>query len=227
MRASFSQIRDYNAKLAGGKIDAAKAVAPSTAPSVVAASAMNSPLDVWTTFDVQGLERETDHGMRASVGADYKLSSQAVVGIAAERGETDAATQPKDDHKLAAFVAFRAAPALTVGARTEWGSATPAFGDKAEEKGSVSVAPRLGRSFALGQGGETIEPFLTYRHTIGLDDIHAGAARGVATTESAGAGVTYAKPDAYSISVTTDVENAGASDPANVNGRLQFKLPIQ
>jgi hypothetical protein len=61
-----------------------------------------------------------------------------------------------------------------------------------------------------------------------LDAAEDGSATGPGgTKQSAGAEVTIAKPDAYSLSVTTDVDNITTRDEAPVNGKVQIKLPLR
>jgi hypothetical protein len=226
LRASLGQIRDYNAQLTAMKIEAAKAFAPNVAPNAAPPPTPAAALDVWTSFDVQGIQGHVDQTTRAGVGADYKLTSTTSVGVAAESGETKGSTLIQDDHKLTAYLAFRAAPAITIDARTEWQAATPSLGAAASERRSISVAPRLGKAYAVG-GGETLEPFVTYRQAFDIDATGSDAAAGLSTTQSAGAGLTYAKTDSYSLSMSTDVENLGAKEAANISSKLQFKLPLQ
>lgn len=218
-RASLGQIRDYNAKLTAKKIEAAKAFAP----KAVAPAAAQSPIDVWTTFDAQGLEGPVDQTKRAAAGAEYKLTKKTTVGVAAERGVTESAIAPSADQKVSATVNYKAAPALSIEAKTQWEETTTV--GAATEKNSVSIAPRVGKKYAL-EDGKTLEPFVTYRQELGVGAGAVDQTTGFATSQSAGAGLTYAKPDAYSVSVTTDVENVGAKDPASLNSKLQLKLPI-
>lgn len=214
-RASLGQWRDYDAQMTAKKMEAAKAIAPH-----VAARAASSPLDLWSNIDVQGLDGVASETRRVGVGADYKLNKSATVGVVAERGESHVDGAVSDDSKLAAYMAFRVAPAVTIDARTEW-QAVHTPGDHASESGAVSVAPRVAKPFAL-DGGASIEPFVTYKQAFDL----GGATDEAAAAPSAGAGVTYAKPESYSFSVTTDLENLGAAAPASVNSKLQLKVPI-
>ena len=46
-------------------------------------------------------------------------------------------------------------------------------------------------------------------------------------TLSVGTGLTLSKPQAYSLSVTTDLENVGTAEPATVKSRLQLSVPLR
>jgi hypothetical protein len=133
------------------------------------------------------------------------------------------------DSKMAAYVTLQAAPMLTLDARTQWqaGNADFAAGAGAAEISTFSLAPRLNHSFAL-DGGKTIEPFVTYKREFDLSERgrEFGEA-GLIGTDSAGAGVTYTKPDSYSLSVTTAVEGLGATQPESLSSKFQLKVPIQ
>jgi hypothetical protein len=39
--------------------------------------------------------------------------------------------------------------------------------------------------------------------------------------------VTFAKPDAYSLGISSSLDGVGAADPASVSGKLQLKLPLR
>jgi hypothetical protein len=220
VRASFGQVRDYNAQMTAKKIEAAKAFAPKVAPGAAPPPAQSSPLDVWSSVDIQGLDGVADESRRAGAGADYKLNKSTTVGVVAERGEASVGGVSNDESKFGAYMAFRAAPAVTIDARTEW-HAAHASGAEGTEKSTVSIAPRLAKPFAL-DGGASIEPFVTYKHAF---DVGSEADQ-AAVAQSAGAGLTYAKPESYSLSVTTDLENVGGAAETNLNSKLQLKLPI-
>ena len=93
---------------------------------------------------------------------------------------------------------------------------------------TFTLAPRINHSFAL-DGGKTIEPFVTYKRQFDLSEQgrETGVA-GLATTDSAGAGLTFTNPNAYSLSVTTDVEGLNHQTAAeSLNSKFQLKIPIQ
>ncbi len=97
----------------------------------------------------------------------------------------------------------------------------------AVEKSTIAVAPRISRPVELG-GAAKVEPFLSLKSAIDLGAAGDGAGYGVVdTTRAIGGGVTFSQPNAYSLSVTTDVEQAASSDRSNVKGRLELKLPLR
>lgn len=227
-RASLQTLRDYNSLKAKRKVEQAQRLAPEAlvAPKTPVASA--SAVDVWSSLNADGLNDATK-SVRTGAGLDYKLVKNASVGVFAERSETiapQASGGDQSEDKVAAYMAFKALPAVTIDTTTQWETATaadPAVGKQTDDKGSIIVAPRIGKSFAL-DNGQTIAPFVTVKREIDLAGKTTSSES--TATDSAGAGVTFTKPDSYSLSVTTDVSAAGASDPASVNSRLQFKLPL-
>lgn len=231
MRASLATWRDFNQRAAAPSIDIPSWSAPPAFALPKAPAPAKTPIDVWSSVDVQGYEGAGQESMRAGVGADYKVGHATTIGVAAEHGDVKGAmgAGTEQDAKMAAYVTLQAAPMLSLDARTEWqaGNAEFAAATGAAEKSSLIFSPKLNHSFAL-DGGKTIEPFVSYKRE--LDMSQAGreaAAAGVAATQSAGAGVTYTNPDAYSLSVTTDVQGLGAAQPADVNGKFQLSVPIR
>lgn len=227
-RASLQTLRDYNSQKAKLKVEQAQRLAPDALVAPKTPIASKSAVDVWSSLNADGLNEATK-SVRTGAGLDYKLVKNASVGVFAERSETIAPQVSGGDQsedKVAAYMAFKALPAVTIDTTTQWETVTaadPAAGKQTEDKGSIIVAPRIGKSFAL-DNGQTIAPFVTVKREIDLAGKTTGS--NTAATDSAGAGVTFTKPDSYSLSVTTDVSAAGASDPASVNSRLQFKLPL-
>ncbi|MGQ0455467.1 MAG: hypothetical protein ACT4OU_00250 [Hyphomicrobium sp.] len=226
VRTSLGQMRDYNAQLTANKIEAAKLAAPSAGSQVSAPAAPKSRVNVWSSYDVQGIDGSVEQSSQVGVGADYKASPHATFGVAAERGQARVAGVAQEDHMLAAYAAFRAAPTVTIDARTQWRTAESAASLGSTENGTISIAPRIAQPFTL-QSGDTIEPFVSYTHAFDIGSSGLTSTSGDAATQSAGAGVTFAKPDAYSLSLTTDIEGVGANEPANVNSRLQLSVPIR
>lgn len=231
MRTSLGTWRDYQARAASKSIAVSPAFSPADLTLPKAPAAPKSPLDIWTSVDVEGYEGARDQAMRAGVGADFKIDHATTLGVSAEQGDARSAnsTGPEQDSKMAAYVTLQAAPMLSLDARTEWqaGNAEFAAASGAAERSSVILAPRLNKAFSLN-GGETIEPFVTYKHEFDLSSAGREANDATATTtQSAGAGVTYSKPDAYSLSVTTDVEGLGATEPQSLNSKFQLSVPIR
>ena len=99
-------------------------------------------------------------------------------------------------------------------------------GGETIEKSTITIAPRISRSFKLDDG-QKLEPFLTYKREIDIDAAGPGAT--VDEDESMGslgAGVGLSKPDSYSLRATTDVEDIGAAETPSVKSRIQLTVPI-
>lgn len=232
-RASLSTLRDYNAQISNRKLGAARAGAGETLVSPKGPVAARPALDVWSSIDAQGFDGEEGRTVKTGAGLDYKVVPNTSVGVVAERSGTVTAAHGatgSEDEKVAAYVAFKALPAITLDARTTWeraaaaGSGGALESAGAAEKSAIVVAPRLDKSFAL-DGGTTIAPFLEVKREI---DLSATPEAGTALpgTSSAGAGVTFAKPGSYALSVTTGVTGSSGADAANVNGKVEMKLPL-
>jgi hypothetical protein len=229
MRTSLATWRDYNVRDAMKTIDTSTPASPSDIILPSAPAPPKSPLDIWSSLDVQGYQGSGDEAMRAGVGADYKINRATTVGVLAERGDAKAARAGlEQDSKMAAYVTLQATPMLSLDARTEWqaGNADFAANTGAAEMSTFTLAPRINHSFAL-DGGKTIEPFVTYKRQFDLGA--PGGETGMAglVTDSAGAGLTFTSPDAYSFSVTTDVEGLGATTAESLNSKFQLKIPIE
>ena len=113
---------------------------------------------------------------------------------------------------------------LSLDARTEWqaGNAEFAAANGGAEKSAIILAPKINHSFALGDG-KTIAPFVTYKREF---DMSTGPEALNTPQRSAGAGVTYTDPDAYTFSVTTDVDAATAITPESMSSKFQLSVPI-
>jgi hypothetical protein len=228
-RTSLGTLQSYNTSITSRKIEGAKALAPAALALPKPAAQGKSPVDIWSNveavgFDNLGPEAQGSKTMRTSAGVDYSLSSTATAGIAAERAESTSlpGAAAQNQEKLSAYAAFKASRILSIDTRTnlEKSSSAAGTGEAATERRTVVIAPRISQPFALG-GGRTVEPYLNVKQEFDV------SSAGLGSKESAGAGVTYAKPDAYSVSVSTDVESAGGSEPVTVKGRLQFKVPLK
>ncbi len=227
VRTSLGTLRDYNSRTVSVQ-------RPEYAPSnsydlklPKAAAAPTTPVDVWTNIDLNGYnERASDKTTRVGFGADYKINTKASVGLSLERADTRSSAASAQDQKAAAYVTLRAAPMLSLDARTEWEAfGSSASGTGAGGKSAVILAPKVNHSFSLDDGTK-LEPFVTYKKAF---DFSAGhTADSSFETNSAGAGVTYSKPDAYSLSVTADVDNLGAStEPQSLSSKFQLSVPIR
>lgn len=93
------------------------------------------------------------------------------------------------------------------------------------EKNAVTFTPRISRPFALDDG-KTIEPFLQYQTELAVGSTDLGIAGEDDLTRSAGAGLTFVNPNAYSLSVTTDVEGINQEEP-NLRSHLQLTVPLK
>jgi len=230
MRTSLATWRDYNVRDAMKTIDTSTPASPSDFILPSAPALPKSPLDIWSSVDVQGYQGSGSEAMRAGVGVDYKINRATTVGVLAERGDakTAAGSGLEQDSKMAAYVTLQATPMLSLDARTEWqaGNADFAASTGAAEMSTFSFAPRINHSFAL-DGGKTIEPFVTYKRQFDLGVQGGEAGMAGLVTDSAGAGLTFTNPNEYSLSVTTDLEGLGATTPESLNSKFQLKIPIR
>jgi hypothetical protein len=219
LRASLDDLRNFNTRTYA--VDHAAAGVPAL-PKI---ATPNLPVDVWTSVDVKGYEGSRDQSTRTGLGVDYKLSRSAVMGVSVERGDTrSAGAAAEQDSKASAYVTLRAAPFVSLDARTEWqaGNAEFAATNGAAEKSAVILAPKIDHSFALGDG-KSISPFVTYKREF---DMSSGYETLNTPERSAGAGVTYKDADAYTLSVTTDIDAATATAPQSVNSKFKLSVPI-
>lgn len=228
MRTSLGQWRDFNSQMQAKRIDEVKAAAqsPLTLPKPTAGPA--SPVEVWSAVELDGRTQQIDGTVRASAGADYKLSKKAVAGVAVEHADLKAAAGAGSapDDKLAAHLNFLATQDLSVDTKTQWETQSAAAGAGKASRNSVTVAPRLGHRFSL-DNGETLSPFVTLKKELVVGGLDASTAVGGAKPmQSAGVGVTLAKPDTYSLSVTADREELDAKEPATLKSRLQLSAPL-
>jgi hypothetical protein len=95
------------------------------------------------------------------------------------------------------------------------------------EKSTIALTPRISRPIDL-KGGTKLEPFLTLKSALDFGPTESEPGHeGVDTTRGIGGGLTFAKPNAYSLSVTTGIEHTTSSDQSNLNGRVELKLPLR
>ncbi|RUP10462.1 hypothetical protein [Hyphomicrobium sp.] len=229
VRTSLGTLRDYNLRTVSAQ-QPEYAADPSTLKLPKSAAAPNAPVDVWSNIDLSGLNNASSQSSRIGFGADYKISRKASVGLVLERGEARSSATPgiAQDQKAAAYVTLQAAPMFSIDARTEWeANGGSASSTGTAEKSAVIFAPKINHSFSL-DGGSTLEPFVTYKRAFDLSASHKEMTDSSFDTTSAGAGVTYTKPDAYSLSVTADVDNLGAStEPQSLSSKFQLSVPIR
>ena len=114
------------------------------------------------------------------------------------------------------------APSLTVATGSE--HATVAGREIRNDKASVEIAPRLSRPFAM-EKGRRLEPFVAVKGRVEVDSGPASSGR--ETTRGIAGGVTLVQPNAYDLSVTTEIEARGDAPEPEVKSRLQLKLPLR
>lgn len=234
VRTGSAELRDFNSKLLQRKIDETARLRPTQFALPKPPPAAPSPVNLWTSFEVQGfdhtIEQKADQVTRRGVGADYKVDAATTLGISAETGDTrsTALASGQENKKIGAKVSVRTLPGVNIETQTQWERVnTGAFAEsEASARETLSVAPRINRPFAL-DGGKTIEPFVSYKHEIASSAALDAAGNPITPTDTAGAGVTFAKPDAYSLSVTTGIEGIGAEAPSTVKSGIQLKLPLR
>ena len=233
VRTGLSDVASYQGRELARKIEGIKTSLPPGMPVPRAAALPGSALDVWTGIEANGLAAssiasEPDAHLKTSVGADYKFFARSKAGIAIERSEAaEAALRAgrSQDEKISAYITLSAMPGVSLDTRAEWDKAAAAASEpSAAAKTSVSVAPRVGHSFAVGSGA-SLEPYVTMKHEIDVED--PAAARAPVATNSAGAGITLAKPDAFSLGLSTTLEHLSGGEPASVNSRLQLSVPLR
>ncbi|WP_045836279.1 autotransporter domain-containing protein [Hyphomicrobium sp. 99] len=230
VRTSLGTLRDYNSQTVSVQRPEYAVADPYTIKLPKAASAPTTPVDVWSNIDLNGLNGSSGQSSRVGFGADYKISRKASVGLSLERGDARSSSTSgvAQDQKAAAYVTLQAAPMFSIDARTEWeANGGSASSTGTSDKSAIILAPKVNHSFSL-EGGTTLEPFVTYKRAFDLSTSRKEAADTSFDTTSAGAGVTYTKPDAYSLSVTADVDNLGAStEPQSLSSKFQLSVPLR
>lgn len=224
-RASLQGLRNFQSQKQARKVQEVNAAMGGTLAVPKPAAAPPGPLDLWTRLDAQGFDAADTRTVKSGAGLDYRVIKNASVGVAAERAESVAGSSTATasaDETVSAYVAFRALPAVTIDARSNWTRAETSdqLSAGANEKTSLAVAPRFSKSYAL-EGGETLVPYLELKREI---DLNATSAPGAAN--SAAAGVTFAKPESYSVSVSADVSSADPKEVPSVSSKVQLKLPL-
>lgn len=228
VRTGISTLNEYNAKVLSKKIERAKATAAPTVKLPDARPVQKPALDVWSSVTAPNQATSDGQAVRASVGADYTINPKTTTGIVAERADPGmtpgGAGVASGDEKLSAYVNFKATPILSVDAKSEWQRTQSAGieGNTLTEKSIVSIAPKVNKKFDL-KNGQTIEPYATVRHEL---DLATTAIDTPAHQNAIGAGVTFATPESYSMTLSTDLEGIGAATGASTNTKLQFKMPL-
>lgn len=232
VRTSLGTWRDYNVRSASPTVvQTDYDQTPDTIDLPKAPAAARTPIDVWSNINLEGYNGSIEQSTRAGVGADYKISKSATFGVSVERGDSRSGTTPgtEEDQKAAAYMTLQASPMLSLDARTEWQAGNSEFAatSGAAEKSAVILAPKVNHSFNL-DNGTTVSPYLTYQREFDVSTSHKEAIdSSFDATQSAGAGVTYTKPDAYSLSVSADVDNFGVADEAqSLSSKFQLSVPL-
>lgn len=242
LRTGLGGLRDYESRELARKLESVRPALPPGSKVPKPASVKAPPIEVWTGVEANGLDSTSPGGepnanLKTSLGADYRFTATSTAGVAIERqepAEITARAPVKQDDRLSAYVSLGAVPGVTIETKAQWERSGSGAGEAeatANDKMSISVAPRIGHRFSAGEGA-TIEPYVTVRREVdSAGRIGSGAGTGPASTlmskDSAGAGVTFAKPDTYSLGISTSLDGVGATDPASVSGKLQLKLPLR
>ena len=129
---------------------------------------------------------------------------------------TGAGPEAAAQDTVGAYANIKLLPALNMEARGQWVS--PGEGDGGASEASLSVAPRVSQKYML-EGGTTVEPYVTLRN-----ELYAEGEKDF--IPSAGGGITIDKPQGYSLSISTMVDSVEEADRAQVNSRIQLKVPI-
>lgn len=261
MAASLQHLGSFEARRIQQKLEEAKELAPEglTVPKPVPRAP--TMLDVWSKVEVSGLESIDGESRRSTVGADYKIARNTLLGVSA--------SSLASDTRLAAYFAVKPWSPVTFDAKAQWGESqavttsglvttqsalsarlkgnfsydglrlapalivahgvdeAAAFDGGAVEKSTIALTPRVSRPMDL-KDGTKFEPFLSLKSALDFGTEADGSGHsGVDATRGIGGGVTFAKPNAYSLSVTTDVERSTSSDKSNVSGKLELKLPLR
>jgi hypothetical protein len=134
-----------------------------------------------------------------------------------------------EDQKASAYMNLQATPLLSLDARTEWqtGNAEFTANSGVAERGAFVLTPKINHDFKL-DNGTTLSPYVSYQREF---DVSASRKDAVDpsfdATQSAGAGVTYTIPNSYSLSVSADVDNFGATDEAqSLSSKFQLSVPL-
>lgn len=225
VRTGISVWRDYNDKKLEKRYKKAKSRSGKDLKAPVV-GARKPPLDVWTKVNIESGSDAASRTTRTALGADYKLPNDTTAGISAEQAETQAAygaAPVPTDRTVSAYVNFKATPLLSIDARTQWQRADgeTAAGIASDEHNSFTLAPKIEKKYTLGDDVD-MTPYATIQHKFDIDSV----ANTDTITNSAGAGITFAKPDTYSVTVSTNVEHSTGAETPNLNSKLQLKLPL-
>ena len=113
VKASLGQWSRYTEAMAALKIEEAKALAPAALPIPKAPVVTRSPLDVWSTVQVRGVNDDSGHDLTGAVGADYAVGRDALVGLAAE-------VRDPNNTGIATYFALSPVRSITVKGKAQW-----------------------------------------------------------------------------------------------------------
>lgn len=213
---SLTSWRDFNAAHLSQKVEQSlgrgAAIPPSRVPPL--------PVDVWTRVQLDDRPNGSEQGLRFAAGADYKLNSRSTVGVTMNT-DPHGSSAGSASETLGAYANFALLPEFIVEAKGKWAMANAAPLDPKSETSTVTLAPRISRTYLL-ESGQTIQPFLLLRSEIELDQTLPSS-----MSPSAGVGLTIKEPQSYDLSVTTTIDDVEQHpDQAHVNSKVQLKIPL-
>lgn len=121
---------------------------------------------------------------------------------------------------------WRLSPSASVSRLTEISTSVPGTQVEIDR---LSIAPEISRPIALGNG-RTLEPSLHYKNSLDLnaaETSHLGSAfEALGDGSTVGGGLTFSKPDEYTIRATTDVEGLDNDTDPDLRSRVQVNIPL-
>ncbi len=122
---------------------------------------------------------------------------------------------------------WRLSPSASVSRVTESAANVPGTAVEVER---LSVGPEIARPVPLGDG-RVVEPFLHYKNSLDLDAASALLQSGSPVADlnaqgTVGGGLTYSKPNEYTIRATADVQGVGSEADKNLSSRVQVSIPL-
>ncbi len=138
------------------------------------------------------------------------------IGIATNNGVTERSVANATVKNTWRLHQWLLSPTATLSYAREAPAGSPEDGSV---KRQLSIGPELRRKMRT-DGGQTIEPFVTYRGTVeGRSNIE-----GLDLDATIGGGVSVAREDSYRIDATTEIDDLDG-DPS-VSGRLKVTVPL-
>lgn len=122
---------------------------------------------------------------------------------------------------------WRLSPSASLSRVTESAANVPGTAVAVER---LTVGPEIARPVALGDG-RVVEPFLHYQNSLDFDAATALLQPGSPVPDlnaqsTVGGGLTYTKPNEYTIRATTDVQGVGSEADKNLSSRVQVSIPL-